>query len=496
MPMGMTSGGTDIAPRGAAARGFGVSLPLAVALIAFAATLGWGRYLLNDPDVYLHVAVGRWILAHQAVPHQDVFSYSMPGAPWVVHEWLAETAMALLYDWFGWAGLVLMAALCLAAAAGLLQRALMDYLTPAYALVGAATAIGLCYPHLLARPHAFSLPLLAAWTAMLVDAAARRRAPPLAGCLIIVLWANLHTGYIVALLLAALFGAEAMFEAADLGGVLRAARAWAIFGIAALAASLVTPNGIAGLMLPFDLIRMKFGLSFIVEWMSPNFQLGHPLEPWLMLVLLGALTLGVRVPVTRVAMFLLLLHVALQHQRLAEVLGVVTPLLFAPALGPQVNRHAVPRLDRWLAGLPRKAGIGALATAGMAALIVSAVVVRIGIANDDQAFAPRAALAAAAAQRPAGHVFNDINFGDYLIYSAAAAPFIDGRIDMYGDGLLRRYAAVGQFPDLVAEYGIGWALLAPANPHVPLLDNLPGWKRIYTDRNAVVFIKLTEPPDR
>lgn len=486
---------TEVAPP-ALLRRFGISLPLLVGLVVFAATLGWGHFLLHDPDVYLHITVGQWILAHHSVPHHDLFSYSMPGAPWVVHEWLAEVVMALLYDWFGWAGLVVMAALCLAVTAALLQRALTDYLTPVYALLGTAMAVGLCYPHLLARPHAFSLPLMAAWVAMLDVAAARRRAPPLYGCLLVVLWANLHTGYIIALLIAALFGAEAMIDAPELRGAIRAARDWAIFGAGALLASLITPNGIAGLELPFDLIRMHFGLSFIVEWMSPNFQLGHPLEPWLMLILLGALTLGVRVPVTRIAMFFVLLHMALQHQRLAEVLGVVTPLLFAPALGPQVNRYRVPRLDQWFAAFSKRASAGGIALAGVAILMMSAAVVRAGIANDDESFAPRASLAAAAALHPAGHVFNDLNFGDYLIYSGAAAPFIDGRIDMYGDGLLRRYASVGQFPELVAKYGIGWALLAPLNPHVALLDNLPGWKRVYTDKNAVLFIKETGPPDR
>jgi hypothetical protein len=82
-------------------------------------------------------------------------------------------------------------------------------------------------------------------------------------------------------------------------------------------------------------------------------------------------------------------------------------------------------------------------------------------------------------------------FGDYLIYSGIAAPFIDGRIDMYGDAFLRRYASVGEFPKLIAEYDMGWAVLTPSNAHVPLLDNLAGWRRIYADRNAIVYLRET-----
>jgi hypothetical protein len=389
-----------------------------------------------------------------------------------------------------------MAAFCFAAAAALLQRALMNYLGPAHALIGTAMAAGLCFTHLLARPHAFGLPLMVTWVAMLVAAAARGRAPPLVGCLLIALWANLHSGYIIGLLIAALFTAEAVFDAPDRRAAIRAARDWAIFGLLAVLASLATPNGIAGLTLPFNLIRMNFGLSYIAEWQSPNFQLANPLEPWLMLVLLGALTLGVRVPVTRVAILFVLLHMTLQHQRLAEVLGLVAPLLFAPALAPQVNGYPIPRLDHWLAGLAKRSSAGGLAFAGIAILVLSAAAVRVGVDNDEGAFAPRTALAAAAVNHAAGPVFNDFSFGDYLIYSGAAAPFIDGRIDMYGDALLKRYASAGEFPKLVAEYGLGWAILTPNNIHVPMLDNLSGWRRIYADEIAVVYLRETGVPAR
>jgi hypothetical protein len=486
---------TEIAAPAASSR-WGISLAVIVGLVAFAPTLAAARLLLYDPDIYLHIAVGRWIIAHRAVPHHDLFSYSMAGAPWVPHEWLAEIITALVRDWFGWAGLVVMTALCFGAAMALLQRALATYLTPAYALIGTAMAAGLVFPHLLARPHAFSLPLMVLWVAMLVGAAARNRAPPLYGCLLITMWANLHSGYIIGLLIAAMFAAEAVIEARDRHDALRAAGNWAIFGVLAVLASLVTPNGIDGLRLPFDLVRMNFGLSFIAEWQSPNFQLAHPLEPWLMLVLLGALTLGVRMPVTRIAMLFVLLHLALQHQRLAEVLGLAAPLLLAPALARQINPYALSAVEGWLGRLARRTNARGIALAGIAALALSALTLHVGYNNDEETFAPRAAIAAAAAQHPSGRVFNDINFGDYLIYSGAAQPFVDGRIDMYGDGLLRRYASLGMFPGLVGEYNIGWALLTPNNPHVPLLDNLTGWKRIYADKTAVVFLRQAEPAQR
>jgi len=38
------------------------------------------------PDTYLHIAAGRWTLAHAALPVHDPFSHSLAGATWVPHE--------------------------------------------------------------------------------------------------------------------------------------------------------------------------------------------------------------------------------------------------------------------------------------------------------------------------------------------------------------------------------------------------------------------------
>src|SRR5689334_7950950 len=74
------------------------SWPLIIASAALARALAQPAALLNDPDTYLHIAAGRWMLAHQALPTQDPFSHSLAGAVWVAHEWLAEVIFAAVYD--------------------------------------------------------------------------------------------------------------------------------------------------------------------------------------------------------------------------------------------------------------------------------------------------------------------------------------------------------------------------------------------------------------
>src|SRR5947209_14550673 len=94
---------------------YGLSLPLIFGLGVYALIAGHGGAVLHDPDTYLHISVGRWIIAHQAVPYYGIFSETMAQAPWVAHEWLGEVLLAWLFDTFGWGGLVAVTAFSVAA---------------------------------------------------------------------------------------------------------------------------------------------------------------------------------------------------------------------------------------------------------------------------------------------------------------------------------------------------------------------------------------------
>ena len=62
---------------------YGLSLPLIFALCLYALIAGHGGAVLHDPDTYLHIAVGRWIIAHRAAPYHGIFSGTMAQAPWI-----------------------------------------------------------------------------------------------------------------------------------------------------------------------------------------------------------------------------------------------------------------------------------------------------------------------------------------------------------------------------------------------------------------------------
>ncbi len=466
------------------------AVPLLVGLAAFARALFDRRSLLNDPDTYLHVAAGRWLLAHAALPSQDPFSHSMAGAPWVVHEWLAEGVLAFLYDGLGWSGPVLAAAACFAVSLALFARRLLPHLGPLPSLIAAALAAALVLPHLLARPHILALPLVVIWSAAIVDARDKAGAPPFGALPVMTLWASLHGGFIVGVALAALAGIEATLDRSRALPAHGEAGRWGLFLLLTILAAMLTPNGVAGFLLPFRIIGMSAMQDNFSEWMSPDFHGFQPLEIWLLGLMLLGFSLGLKLPLPRLLLLLALIHMALQQGRQGELLGIVGPLAIAASLGCQLPIPGAGR-EGDVAARPASAPVIALVLA--IGLAVGAATLLHPLQRADDRVSPASALAAARRMGISGPVLNSEPFGGYLIFRGIPT-FIDGRMEMYGDRFLRRYldADAGSEPALVGllgEYAIAWTLLEPQSRAVAIMDHLPGWRRVYADAYAVVHAR-------
>lgn len=481
-------------------RTYGVSWPLLVGLVSLAAVLGIPRFsaLLGDPDTYWHLAAGRWILDHGVVPKSDPFSHSMPSAPWMAHEWLSEVVLASVHDILGWTGLVVLVALVFAGTLAYLLRFLLVRVEPIYALLLTAFAAGMLMGHLLVRPHVLVWPLLAVWVGALVNAGEYRRNPPWWALLLMPLWANLHGSFILGIGLGALLALDAVLSLpADKRR--NSVLPWTAFvGLSALAA-LVTPWGWAGLLYPVQVSSMELALKVIDEWRSADFQKLQTLELWLLLVLALACSGRMRLPLLRLILMLGLAHLALKHQRHVSVLGLVSPFLIAASFaGAGRETKGTMRdaefLDRMFAALAVPARRGAVAVAGLLAALMIGAVFQSREFSPLAKSTPDAAVDAAIRAGATGSVLNSYNFGGYLIYRGIPV-FIDGRADMYGDPLLKRYidtvglADTNALEKLLAEYRIGWAVLDVGTPAVALLDRLPGWRRVYTDGVAVAHVK-------
>lgn len=438
--------------------------------------------VFNDGDTFSHIAAGDWMLAHHAVPHADPFSYTKLGQPWVVHEWLSEILFAGAYRFLHWQGVVLLTAAAAGLAVAQLGRHLECFLAPGPVALLLVLTVACLSPSLLARPHVLALPVFEAWAAALFIARAEKRAPPWLLLPLMVLWANLHGGYMLGLALLFPLGLEAIFAEPERWRpvLLR----WGGFALASVVAAACTPAGLAGLLLPFKLTGVP-ELSLVGEWQPTDFATLQPLELILIAGLYLALSRGARLPPIRLLLILGLLHMALRHTRHLVLIGLLFPLLIAEPLDASLQeRKSAPVGAAWR-----------VAAAGLACALL-ALRLYLPLVRHDGPSAPMSALAQVPAALASTHVLNDYSFGGYLIFNHMQ-PYIDGRVEVFGGDFLRRYRMLTA-PDVqtlrgeLQNWNVQWTLLSPGNPAAAVLDILPGWCRRYADPVAVIHVRCGE----
>jgi hypothetical protein len=199
--------------------------------------------------------------------------------------------------------------------------------------------------------------------------------------------------------------------------------------------------------------------------------------PWRLLVLIG------------------MLYMALAHIRHHALFLIVAVLLLAAPLAPSWGRNGgQPRfaLGHALRSQGRDARSPAV-IAGIVLLAVAAWRIASPVARPDSAEVPASAVAALPTDLRSRAVFNNYGFGGTLI-EAGYPVFIDGRVDMYGPDLLQEYLKASSGDPAAwrateTRRRIGWTILKPGSPLIAVLDKEPGWRRIYSDRWAVVHVK-------
>jgi len=170
---------------------------------------------LADADIGWHIRTGEQILATHAIPRTDPFSSTMQGQPWFAWEWLYDLMLGVVHSAMGLNGVVWMAAFLIATTFALLFGQLLKRGTGMpVALLLWLLAVGGASIHLFARPHIASWLLTLLWFIAL-ERWEQGSAPswlrwffPLS----MVLWVNLHGGWVLGLTLFAVYIAGSWVE--------------------------------------------------------------------------------------------------------------------------------------------------------------------------------------------------------------------------------------------------------------------------------------------
>jgi hypothetical protein len=478
--------------------------------LALLVPLALGKQLINsDGDLARHIRVGDYILSHGLL-HQDLFSYTKFGQPFVGYEWLSEVAYAALYRM---GGLPAVSVAC-----GLLIAMTYAYLTywllrrgvdPLLAYITGILAALLGSVHWLARPHLFTL----LGASVLVSLLERddEGAPAWHYLPLFAFWANLHGGFLFGFVVIAVYIAGDLAEAAassETGRWLaRGRRDAAAFGMAALG-TLLTPYGLELHRHVLAWFKMRYVIDNTNEYFSPDFHsLTGQVVLALMLMVVGGLGLSRYRPVfPRLFLILAGIGLALIYQRNIPLLGLTALPVLAIHLDPEWRRLrdlGAVRATFARESPARRSGPWSIAVSIVLLLLVlsASPLARYHLvrAAFDPGVFPVVATEKAREAGLKGRIFNDFIWGGYLLLSwPEQKVFIDGQTDFYGEELTRAHIRISNlYPgwrDLLRKWDIS-LVMVPGQRTLPHeLVREPSWRIWFCDSTAVVLQRNAGPP--
>jgi len=478
--------------------------------------------LLGDADTGWHIRDGELILASHRVPHTDPFSYTMAGHRWYAWEWLYDVAIAAIHHAAGLNGVVLFSAAVIAATFALLFRFLLRRsgnfaVASGFTLLAAVPA----QIHILARPHILSWLFTLLWLEVLFQFEEEGRTRTLL-CLppLMLLWVNLHGGFLMGLVLIGLFLCAQIWRLLWLNDAASRGRIAQLAALLALCScvTLLTPYGYQLHVHIYHYLTNGFLMHSINEFLSPDFHapVYRCFEGLILLSLLVAAWGRRRLRETDLLLVLFAIHVGLYAARniplAAMMIGYATARPWAEAMAqvrdPGKHPQGLAALLEAVHGASESATAMERSFRGHAAALV-VVLALAGIAvHGGRLFStpvmaahfseeqfPVKAAEFIAAQGIRDGIFDPDNWSGYLIYRLYPGTrfFFDDRHDFYGEAYVRDYVKIRgadwQWRELLEKYRIRWVLAPPTMPLAAVLKESPDWRLEYDDGVALVFAK-------
>lgn len=428
-----------------------------------------------DPDLYGHIRYGLDIIDQGGLHVSDPYSFASDRA-WVNHEWLAEVLMGLAWSVGGTSGLSLMKALVLSAAFLLMRRRVAAGPQGDLLLVLAVLLAGPLLSTF--RPQMFSV-LLFAW---ILDALGRRRTRWLELPGAMLLWANLHGGWLVgAGVIAVWIGIEVLERRAPVRDIALVA--------ACAAATLVTPYGPGLWLFLWDTVGL--GRADISEWQPVHVKV-DTLVLWLLASALALFAFLRTRALPPLVAALMLAAASSRVLRLVPFFGMAVIVGFG-AYWPASRQPAVEARQRIL---------GYALGGAVAAAAVVVCLLNVGSTSFGPSFTiDREAAGALHSVRPTGRMVVYFDWSQYAIwhwgpelqvsYDGRRETVYSGRVIAINDALYRGHADGLEYLDTLEA---DWIWLPKKLPPVRHLIANDRWVIWYETDRSVIFARPSAPP--
>jgi len=426
-----------------------------------------------DPDMGWHLKDGEYLIDHNfKVAKRDIFSYTMPDFPLVMHEWVTDIIMYLVYDTAGLFALSIFFAIVTAAA--FLLASFGVEARREYKIIAAILAIIASIPILGVRPQMINLLGLA----LVIFIIFRFRANPKSKIiywfpLILAVWVNLHGGFAVGLFFIALFLAIGVVEhflalillncdrnfllairkriVSDLLPFDSLAKLGVFFFLSVLA-TLVNPYGWRVYVEVFTTVFDKYAKEYIGEWTAVTFSnpMSYQFITYLILLAILLLFSFRRIDFTYLAIAVVFLFLALSSWRHIPLFLIVSIPLWVVIVESLVGRELLNiTRKKWFLILISAAIIITVKQQFQKVIPPSFSIEKLA----EQGNFPYGAVAYLKANPIEGRMFNEYNWGGFLIWQYPEKKvFIDGRMPSWRIG---HYKAFEEFNE-ITEFGEGW----------------------------------------
>jgi putative Ca2+/H+ antiporter (TMEM165/GDT1 family) len=471
------------------------SFPVVLGALLVMLTVLTVRSRFNDPDTWWHLKTGEIIWKTHSIPRVDLFSFTAAGHPWIAQEWLSELTIYGAYRLGGYSGLMLW--LCLASSllviAGYLLSAIYSQ-NMKVAFIGGLLVWLFATVGFAIRPHVIGYLLLIGELLILHIGRTHNTRwffalPPL-----FALWINFHSSFIFGFLVlgVVLVCSFMKFECALLVSKRENGRVCKMLTVAfglSTAFLFINPIGPKLIWYPIAVMfKQRLNIASVAEWQPLPFS---DIRVWALLgtagfILLLPLVTQVRLRLTELVLIAIGFGLAVQHQRMLVLFGILTAPVLSRLLAQSWD-HYQPAGDRVL---PNAITLGLAAFAIMAGFPDAAnLTQQLEKANPVKAvqFLEHSGLS--------GRMLNEYVYGGYLIWAASNRKvFIDGRADLFEPAdvlaIYGRWALLQEDPRLLLnQYGIRICLLSRNHPMTYIMPLLVGWKLIYSDANSAIFAR-------
>jgi hypothetical protein len=462
-------------------------------------------------DFWWHMATGRFIVETGAIPTTDQFSYTQAGEPFYNQSWLAQVLLYALHEVGGVALIVLVQAVVIALAYGLLlllciRRSGAIRLSVAVLLL---TTMPVSFDNWNVRPQSYAFPLFAAFLLILTMWRLGSSRPRLWVLpLLMLLWVNLHGSFIlggglIALMFVGEWGRRVVQDrwSGQAVGVRPALRPLFLWGVVTALAMLVNPRGVEVLGYVFNLLNTSAVTTLVTEWAPPSFtEPGGMIFFAFLAAFVVVLVTARRWPdVVDIVLLLPFLFLALRATRNVVWFGFVA----TPVLVVQLRRRldALPGSEggRRFQGVPLMNGVVMGFVAFLLVLTLPWVKPHLGlppaVGNLIEPYTPVEAVEVLKdyPQRPE-HLYHAMSYGSYLIWAAPGQPvFADPRIELYPYEQWQDYIqlnAGNNVQQLLDKYAIDGMLLSKEEQGglLEVMRGRAGWEVVYEDEWSTLLV--------